>query len=136
MGGLRSAREEIADPKERGLLFLFWHDQQPRPRRESRDEGIGSAALPVRELGLLRRPELGDQTNIWKVRVCRLGAPAAERVTRANGRSPADPLKSGNPVDPVVDDVPQTRQDAARYEDPGHLGSRDVHVEPVQGMAS
>src|SRR6266545_4464949 len=30
--GLRSAREESADPTERGLALLFWHDKQPRPR--------------------------------------------------------------------------------------------------------
>ncbi len=26
VSGLRSAREESANPTERGLLFLFWHD--------------------------------------------------------------------------------------------------------------
>jgi len=26
-------------------------------------------------------------------------------------------------------------QDAAGYEDPGYLGSRDGHIEPVQGVA-
>src|SRR5579872_5804920 len=67
-GGLRSAREESADPSERGLLFLFWHDQQSRARRDCRGEGVSGAALPVRELGLLRRAELGDQANVWKVR--------------------------------------------------------------------
>ncbi len=77
---LRSAREESAYPAERGLLFLLWHDQQPRVRRDRRDQGVGGAALPVRELGLLRGAELGDQANVWKVLVCRLGAPGTERV--------------------------------------------------------
>lgn len=58
--GLRSAREESADPTERGLSFLFWHDQHSRLRRERRDEGVGGPSLPMRELGLLRRAELGD----------------------------------------------------------------------------
>ena len=105
-GGLRSAREESEDPTKRGLLFLFWHDQQPRPRRDCRDEGVGGSALPVRELGILRRAELGDRAALWKVRFGRLDAPVAERIPRANGRASADPLESGNPVDPVVEDVP------------------------------
>jgi hypothetical protein len=58
--GLRSAREESADPTDRGLSFLFWHDQHSRLRRERRDEGVGVPSLPMREFGLLRRAELGD----------------------------------------------------------------------------
>jgi hypothetical protein len=45
-----------------------------------------------------------------KVHVCRLGAPAGGRVTRADRRAPADPRQPGNPVDPVVHDVPHAGQ--------------------------
>ena len=48
-----------------------------------RDQGVGGPALPVRELGLLRRAELGDHANIWKMRIGGRGTPAGERVTRA-----------------------------------------------------
>src|SRR5512133_1726115 len=81
--GLRSAREEIADPPERGVLFLLGHDEYSRLRLERRDEGVGGPALPMRELRLLRRTELGDRATVWKVRFGGLGAPAAERVPRA-----------------------------------------------------
>src|SRR6266536_1513493 len=117
------------------MVFLCWHDEHPCLRRECCDEGVGGAELPVRELGLLRRAEAGGQATVWKVRACSLGAPTAEQVTRANRRAPADSSEPGNPVDPVVENVPQTGQDAAGHEDPGYLGSRDVHIEPVQGIA-
>ena len=137
-GGLRSVREESADPTERGVLFLLWHDQHPRSRRDCRDEGVGGAALPVRELGLLRRGELSDLAKVWKVRVCRLGASVAERVARANGRAPADSLESGNPVDPVVDDVPQPSQDATGCEDPSSrtVGSARCSSVSIAGSGS
>ena len=40
-----------------------------------------------------------------------------------------------DPADLVVYDVPQPSQDASGCEGPGYLGSRDLHVEPVQGIA-
>src|SRR6476661_417107 len=89
----------------------------------------------MRELGLLRRAELGNRATVWKVRFGRLGAPAAECVPRANGGASADQFESGNPVEPVVEDVPQCGQDAVWFEDSAYLASRDVHVEPVHGVA-
>lgn len=115
VGGLRFAREESADPAERGLSFLVWHDEHPCARRDRRDEGVGGSTLPARELGPLRRAEPGD-ASAWKAHVCRRGAPAAARVTRADGGVPADPRESGSPADPVIDDVLQAAQDAARCE--------------------
>ncbi len=123
------------DSAEGGLLFGLWHDQHPGLRRKCRDEGVGGAAVTVRELGLLGRAETGDQARGWKVQVCRRGALVTDGVTRANGCGSADPLEFRDPVDAVVDHVPQAGQSAAGYEDAGDLGSRDVHVKPVQGMA-
>jgi hypothetical protein len=45
---------------------VLWHDQHPRVLR-CRDEGIGGAALPMRELGLLRQAELGGLGDVGKV---------------------------------------------------------------------
>jgi hypothetical protein len=59
VGGLWPSREIGADPAEPGFSLLFWHNQYASLRREGRDEGIGGARLPVRELGLLRRAEPG-----------------------------------------------------------------------------
>jgi hypothetical protein len=115
-------------------LFLFRHDQHPRSRRQRRNERVGGAALPVRKFGLLWRAESGP-SRLGQVRVGCLGAPAGGRVTRANGRASADSRQPGDPIDLVVQDVPQAGQDAARYQDPGDLGSCDGHVEPMHGVA-
>jgi hypothetical protein len=121
VSGLRVTREELADPTECGPAFLLGHDQHPCPGRECCDERIGGAALPVRELVLLRRTEPGDHAHAWKVHACGRSAPAAVRVTRPNGRAPADSLEPRNPVDPVVEHVPQASQNAVGYENPGDL---------------
>jgi hypothetical protein len=107
----------------------------PALGRERRDEGVGGATLPVWELGLLRRAELWGPATLGKVHVGRLSTPTDGRVTRADGRAPADPCEPGNPIDAVVHDVPQAGKDAPGCEDSGDLGSRDVHVEPVHGVA-
>lgn len=101
----------------------------PRARRE----GIGG--LAVREPGLLRRVEPGGPAGLRKVRSGRLDAPGGRCVARADGRTPADRCETGGPLAPAVHAVPQACQDAAGCEDPGDLGSRDRHVEPVHGVA-
>ena len=58
--GFGSAREEGPDRAEPGLPVRCRHDEHPGARGEGRDERVGGPALPVRELGLLGRVELGD----------------------------------------------------------------------------
>jgi hypothetical protein len=66
-GGLWPAREERPDPAERGVSLVLWHDQHPRACCDCRDEGVGGATLPMRELGLLRQAELGSLGDVGKV---------------------------------------------------------------------
>lgn len=93
---LRSAREESTDPAQRGPSLMFGHDQQPRTGRKRRDERVGATTLPVWELDLLRRAEPGDHADRGKVQARRRCAPAAQRVTWADGRASADPPQLGN----------------------------------------
>lgn len=66
VGGFGPAREESADPVERGVSLLVRHDQYPRTGGDGREEGVGGATLPVRELGLLRRAEPDTQTGVGR----------------------------------------------------------------------
>ena len=67
----------------------------PRLRREGRDEGVGGAALPVRELGLLRRAELGDQANVWKIPSA---VSALQLLSVSRRQVPALPLTRSSPA--------------------------------------
>ena len=61
-----------------------------------------------------------------------LSKPLIETPRAGQGRPPAEPLESGNRIDPVVDDAHS--QDAAGSKDPGYLRSRGVHLEPMHGI--
>ena len=84
-------------------------------RRDLRDERVGGVALVVRELDLLEVSRTG------RPRRSSVGARPAVAVRQLLSRSrspmaalPPTRASSADPVDPVVDDVPQAGQDCRR----------------------
>jgi hypothetical protein len=96
---------------------------------------IGRVNSPWAVSGRLARAEPGSRTADGKVQLGCLETPTGRCVPRADRRPTGDVSEVGHPVDLVVQQVPQTSQNAAGGQDPRDLGSRDVHVEPVHGVA-
>ena len=132
--GLGAGVQEVAhlgqQPGTSGLL----HDQEAGVRREGGQQGVRSPPLPVLEL-----PDLGRLEQVGPGRGQPLlaglrgrGPPPQQRDVRL---ALADLGQRRDPADPVVIDVPQRGERAARGEDPGDLPDGPVQVELVHGLS-
>jgi hypothetical protein len=89
--------------------------------RDSGDERVGGADLAVAELGHLGGPEPagGRRGNLIPAGIGLAVAPAEQGVA---GLAFAHLGQFRDPADPVVVDVPQPGEHAARHQHPGDLG--------------